>query len=187
MPKDKKEQSLYKDIIKDELAKLIEKFPISNISGFIKDNILDFSAPLGDRNLYKSQGGSSIGPLTGVQHELPNEDNTNNVKNIKVLTVIKEAMRIYNSLNKGKSLIKAEIKSLIENKILKEVRSTQLMNFMSSLKNNSFIEKVVSTYSLADSVVSLIRGKDGNAYEIEIRPASKTQHKDIFGKFVDKK
>ena len=56
-------------------------------------------------------------------------------------------------------------------KILTEDRPTQLFHIVQNLKHHPDIEKIISVHYLADGITSLVRSTDGNAYELEIRPA----------------
>jgi len=47
--------------------------------------------------------------------------------------------------------------------------------------------KRISIYTVADGTVGLYRYSDGNAYEIEIRPASLAKRKDVFGNLLKKR
>ena len=48
-----------------------------------------------------------------------------------------------------------------------------------------FNERIDSWY-IANGSVALFSYKDGNAYEVEVRPASLAQHKDIFDPYLSK-
>lgn len=65
--------------------------------------------------------------------------------------------------------------------ILGEARPTQAMNLLSALLKGARPEdlKVVDTWSQADGFSSLIRMGDGQAYEIQIRPAAYAKHSEI--------
>jgi len=47
--------------------------------------------------------------------------------------------------------------------------------------------KRISVYTVADGTVGLFRYEDGNAYEIEIRPASLAKRKDVWGNLLKKR
>ena len=61
-----------------------------------------------------------------------------------------------------------------------EARSTNIMGLMSEIgKKVPSIEKMVDLWSQIDGFAGLFRTKDGNAYEITIRPASESKHPGI--------
>lgn len=53
-------------------------------------------------------------------------------------------------------------------------------------RNVPGMKKTIDIWSLANGSVGLYRYEDGNAYEVEVRPASLSKHKDIFGKYMTK-
>jgi hypothetical protein len=54
---------------------------------------------------------------------------------------------------------------------LKEDRPTQLFQLVTDMRKHPDVEKVVSVNYLADGISAFVRTTDGNAYEMEIRPA----------------
>lgn len=54
---------------------------------------------------------------------------------------------------------------------LNEDRPTQLFNLVQNLKAHPDIEEIVGVNYLADGISAFVRTTDGNAYEMEIRPA----------------
>lgn len=55
-------------------------------------------------------------------------------------------------------------------------RPTHIYDLIGQLTKLPFIEKRIDTWSQVDGMATLVRGVDGNAYEITIRPAEDTQH-----------
>jgi len=80
-----------------------------------------------------------------------------------------------------------KIKVIINEEILQE----RLVTFAGDIHRE--ISKIpdlkrINFWSLANGMVGLYRyEKDGNAYEIEIRPVQIGQHKDLWGKQIEKK
>lgn len=63
---------------------------------------------------------------------------------------------------------------------LEEARATNIMGFLGKLaKESSDIEKLVDLWSQADGFAALYRMKDGNAYEVTVRPAQFADHPGI--------
>lgn len=56
-------------------------------------------------------------------------------------------------------------------KMLTEDRPTQLFHIVQNLNHHPDIERIVSVHYIADGISAFIRDTQGNAYEIEIRPA----------------
>jgi hypothetical protein len=54
---------------------------------------------------------------------------------------------------------------------LKEDRPTQLFQLITDMRKHPDVEKVISVNYLTDGISAFIRTTDGNAYEMEIRPA----------------
>lgn len=54
---------------------------------------------------------------------------------------------------------------------LKEDRATQLFQLVTDMRKHPGVEKVISVNYLADGISAFVRTTDGNAYEMEIRPA----------------
>lgn len=67
--------------------------------------------------------------------------------------------------------------------VLNELRQTILSQLANELKKMPSIEKIIKTQYIADGVAVFARTKDGNAYEVIIRPAPKAKmFKDLRGK-----
>ena len=62
---------------------------------------------------------------------------------------------------------------------LDEYRATNILGFMSGLRKHPDVEKIVDIVSQADGQSALVRTKDGNAYEIQVRQAGMSQHPGI--------
>lgn len=62
---------------------------------------------------------------------------------------------------------------------LDEARSSNIMGLISEIKKIPSVEKLVDLWSQSDGMAALYRTKDGNAYEITIRPAAYADHPDI--------
>lgn len=56
-------------------------------------------------------------------------------------------------------------------KMLTETRPTQLLHIVQYLKTHPDIEKIISVHYISDGISAFVRTTDGNAYELEIRPA----------------
>ena len=80
--------------------------------------------------------------------------------------------------NKRWSLFKKESIDF-DNETLTEDRPTQLFNIVQNLKAHPDIEEIVGVNYLADGISAFVRTTDGNAYEMQIRPAkyAKGHHK----------
>ncbi len=66
---------------------------------------------------------------------------------------------------------------------LDEARPTDIVSIVQGLRDHPMIEKVFDLQGMSDGFSTLVRTKDGNAYEMKIRPAeysghSKTKTKD---------
>jgi hypothetical protein len=59
----------------------------------------------------------------------------------------------------------------IDDTPLTEDRATQLFQIVQNMSKHPEIEKVVNVQSLVDGISAFVRTTDGNAYEMEIRPA----------------
>ena len=70
---------------------------------------------------------------------------------------------------------------------LGEARSSNIMGLISEIKKIPSVEKLVDLWSQSDGMAALYRTKDGNAYEITIRPAAYADHPDIQQKTKGKK
>ena len=55
--------------------------------------------------------------------------------------------------------------------LLSEGRGVGTADFISKLRSHPDVEKIVSTWYMADGSSALVRTKDGNAYEIQVRQA----------------
>lgn len=66
---------------------------------------------------------------------------------------------------------------------IKESRPTNIMEFLSKLgKTHPDVEKMVDLWSQIDGFAALYRTKDGNAYEVTVRPAEYAKHPGIKNK-----
>lgn len=63
-----------------------------------------------------------------------------------------------------------KIKEIFEREALNEARPTNTFGFANALKKHPMVEKIVELRSMSDGVVVMARTKDGQAYEIQIRP-----------------
>jgi len=73
---------------------------------------------------------------------------------------------------------------------LKEERSTNIMAIIADLRKSNSIEEIIDVRGMSDGFTVFARGKDGNAYEIEIRPASLAKgHDEVRGseKYAERK
>lgn len=73
---------------------------------------------------------------------------------------------------------------------LNEERSSNIMKIISDIKNLDSLEEILDIRGMSDGFTVFARGKDGNAYEIEIRPASLAKgHEEIRGaeKYAERK
>jgi hypothetical protein len=73
---------------------------------------------------------------------------------------------------------------------LREERSTNIMQIVSDLKKMDSIEELVDVRGMSDGFTVFVRGVDGNAYELQIRPASLAQgHEEVRGanKYAERK
>jgi len=64
-------------------------------------------------------------------------------------------------------------------KLLTEDRPTQLFTLVQNLNHHPDIDKIIGVNYLADGVSAFVRTTDGNAYELEIRPAPFAKGHDI--------
>jgi len=67
---------------------------------------------------------------------------------------------------------------------LKETRPTKLLALVQGLTKLPGIEKRIDVQTVSGGVVALVRGDDGNAYEVTIKPAVHGTHKDLFKKYL---
>ena len=73
---------------------------------------------------------------------------------------------------------------------LKEERSTNIMRIITDLRKSDSIEEIVDVRGMSDGFTVFARGVDGNAYEIQIRPASRAKGHDEVrgaGKYAERK
>jgi hypothetical protein len=73
---------------------------------------------------------------------------------------------------------------------LREERSTNIMQIIGDLRKGESIEEIVDVRGMSDGFTVFVRGVDGNAYEIQIRPASLAQGHDEVrgaGKYAERK
>ena len=61
-------------------------------------------------------------------------------------------------------------KTIIETAV-SEARPTNIAGFINKLRSHPDVEKIVDVHGMRDGMDALIRTKDGNAYELQIRPA----------------
>jgi len=55
---------------------------------------------------------------------------------------------------------------------LNEERSSNSMEFVKQMQKLPFVEEILNVHALPDGFTVFFRAEDGNAYEIEMRPAS---------------
>ena len=77
------------------------------------------------------------------------------------------------------SVFSKKKKKLKDDVQLDEYRATNILGFMSGLRKHPDVEKIVDIVSQADGQSALVRTKDGNAYEIQVRQAGMSQHPSI--------
>ena len=73
---------------------------------------------------------------------------------------------------------------------LTEERSTNIMQIVHDLRKMDSVEEVIDVRGMSDGFTVFFRGVDGNAYEVQIRPASLAQgHEDVRGadKYAERK
>lgn len=83
-----------------------------------------------------------------------------------------EAVKYGTATNMAKKKTKESVQ-------LDEYRATNILGFMSGLRKHPDVEKIVDIVSQADGQSALVRTKDGNAYEIQVRQAGMSQHPSI--------
>ena len=71
--------------------------------------------------------------------------------------------------------------------LLTESRPTNIFGIMGQLEKLPSIAKMVDLWSQADGMAGLYRTKDGNAYEITVRPAEYADHPNIANKTKKRK
>jgi len=64
------------------------------------------------------------------------------------------------------------------------MRPTKITDLVSEFKRMPSVEKVVDYWSQSDGFAALVRTKDGNAYEVTIRPAKYSKHPELRKKVV---
>jgi hypothetical protein len=66
---------------------------------------------------------------------------------------------------------------------------THVFDIMRQMKKIDGIEDTIELMNTGTGMIGLFRHSDGNAYEVEIRPASLARHRetDMFGKLMKKK
>jgi hypothetical protein len=104
----------------------------------------------------------------------------------KYITITKEVPEnnaIYDSMTSEDIIRKAVRREL------SLINETRMVTYTSKIvsdigRNVPGMKKTLSVWSIASGSVGLFRYEDGNAYEIEVRPASLSRHKDIFGKYL---
>ena len=87
----------------------------------------------------------------------------------------------YHSYNEKKESKKAK-KPVKEDVQLNEERAVFTGQFIASLRDNPLVDKIVNAHYLSDGSTALVRLKDGNAYEIEVRPATLAKNHQKFTK-----
>ena len=85
-----------------------------------------------------------------------------------------------------RKIIREEIAEEKRQLELKEARTSNTVKMLGNLTKSPDLEKRIHSSTILDGVVGLFRGKDGNAYEIVIRPAMYGKHKNLFRKFLGK-
>ena len=80
-----------------------------------------------------------------------------------------------------------DMDSMSDMETMDEARSSNIMGLVSEIKKIPSVEKLVDLWSQSDGMAALYRTKDGNAYEITIRPAAYAAHSDIQQKTKGKK
>lgn len=68
-----------------------------------------------------------------------------------------------------------------------EARMTHLSSIIDGLVKNPAFNKKVDSWYIQDGAVALVSGKDGNAYEVVVRPASLGKFKRLFKKYIEKR
>jgi hypothetical protein len=61
---------------------------------------------------------------------------------------------------------------------LNEERNSNIMEFVKQMKQLPFVDEILDVKGLPDGFTLFFRGEDGNAYEIEMRPASFAKNHD---------
>lgn len=63
---------------------------------------------------------------------------------------------------------------------INEERQSNIIELINSIRGSSFVDEVLDVRAMSDGFTVFVRGKDGNAYELEIRPASLAKgHEDL--------
>ena len=75
----------------------------------------------------------------------------------------------------------------VKEKLLNESRPTDMFAKIGSLKLLPWVDKIISEKGMPDGFSAMVRSKDGNAYEIQIRPAGQTANYDEFTKNNEKR
>ncbi len=70
---------------------------------------------------------------------------------------------------------------------MSEARATNLLKISAGIGKNPEFEKKIDGWSVGSAVVALMRGTDGNAYEVVVRPARLGEFKKLFKKYLTKK
>jgi hypothetical protein len=65
---------------------------------------------------------------------------------------------------------------------LNEDRSTNTTEFLKQMQKLPFVQEILNVEALPDGFTVFFRGEDGNAYEIEMRPASRAKGHDAIRK-----
>lgn len=63
---------------------------------------------------------------------------------------------------------------------INESRKSNILPLIDEIKQLNFVESIVDVRGMSDGYTVFIRGTDGNAYELDIRPAALAKnHEDI--------
>lgn len=91
-------------------------------------------------------------------------------------------------LSKEGTLTMDNYNKIVNQELMKvdEARSTNIMGFMGGLSKHPEVEKVVDVFSSYDGMTALVRTRDGNAYEVDVRPAQYNKHSGV-DKYTKKK
>ena len=108
-------------------------------------------------------------------------------KTVDQMTKLKESIRMKKS--ELRQIIKEEVQNGffgIGFKQLNEMRPPNTFGIMSRLTKGPDLKKLISSSTISDGIVGLFRSKDGNAYEVVVRPAAYGKYKGLFKKYLEK-
>lgn len=71
--------------------------------------------------------------------------------------------------------------------LLSESRPTNILGFISKLRQHPDIENIIDIVGQGDGMTAFVRTLDGNAYEIQVRPAEYAKHPSVKEKTKGKK